>query len=151
MSVGQHTETVYDRLTRDWVEKFSSLTLTERESNISTERESSKSCPSNLTQGWALHKLKGGAVRFSNRVRQYLTSKFEIGLVSGRKEDPGQVAQDRRKAKSENGDRLFFREEWLTKSQIQGFFSRLSSSRKRKTGPANLKVGLKGLQIQSGL
>ena len=40
-----------------------------------------------------------------------------------------------RKAKAENGARLFSREEWLTKSQIQGFFSRLSSSRKRKTSP----------------
>ena len=40
------------------------------------------------------------------------------------------------KAKSENGDRLFSRDEWLTKSQVQGFFSRLSSSRKKKTDPA---------------
>ena len=40
-----------------------------------------------------------------------------------------------RNAKAENGDRLFSREEWLTKSQIQGFFFRLSSSRKRKTSP----------------
>ena len=49
--------------------------------------------------------------------------------------NPGQVAHDMRKAKAENGDRLYSREEWLTKSQIQGFFFRLSSSRKRKTSP----------------
>ena len=39
-----------------------------------------------------------------------------------------------RKAKGENGERLFSREEWLTKAQIQGFFSRLSSSRRRWAG-----------------
>ena len=40
-----------------------------------------------------------------------------------------------RKAKGEKGERLFSREEWLTKAQIQGFFSRLSSSRRRRVGP----------------
>jgi len=41
-----------------------------------------------------------------------------------------------RKAKGEQGERLFSREQWLTKAQIQGFFSRLSSSRKRRAGPS---------------
>lgn len=136
VSVGQHTESVYDKLKRDWVEKFSSLTIIEaRSETTTTERESGEPSPSDLSQGWALHKPKGGAGRFSDKIRQYLTSKFDIGVQSGRKEDPGQVAHDMRKAKAENGDRLFSREEWLTKSQIQGFFSRLSSSRKRKTSP----------------
>ena len=39
-----------------------------------------------------------------------------------------------RKAKGENGERLFSREEWLNKAQIQGFFFRLSSSRWRRAG-----------------
>ena len=138
ISIGQHTESVYDRLKRHYAVKFSSLNI-EGETTTSTETESStasSSSFSNLSQGWGLHKLKGGAVRFSDKVRQYLTSKFEIGVVSWRKEDPGQVAQDMRKAKSETGDRLFSRDEWLTKSQIQGFFSRLSSSRRKKPDPA---------------
>ena len=46
------------------------------------------------------------------------------------------VSQDMRKAKGENGERLFSREEWLTIAQIQGFFSRLSSSRRRRAGPS---------------
>ena len=41
-----------------------------------------------------------------------------------------------RKAKGENGERLFSRVEWLTKDQIQGFSSRLSSSRRRRAGPS---------------
>ena len=67
-------------------------------------------------------------------LRQYLTSKFEVGEQSGSKEDLRQVSQDMRKAKGENGERLFSREEWLTKAQIQGFFFRLSSSRWRRAG-----------------
>lgn len=39
-----------------------------------------------------------------------------------------------RKAKGENGERLFSREESLTKAQIQGYFSRLSSLRRRRAG-----------------
>ncbi|KAK3735903.1 hypothetical protein QZH41_001350 [Actinostola sp. cb2023] len=137
MSVGQHSTNIYDKLKRDWVEKFSSLTLDEGHTNVtSTEKESSEISSPTLNQGWALHKAKGGASRFSDKVRQYLTAKFEIGATSGRKEDPNKVAQDMRNAKTESGDRLFSRDEWLTKSQIQGFFSRLSSSRKRKLVPA---------------
>ena len=39
-----------------------------------------------------------------------------------------------RKAKGEKGERLFSREEWLTKAEIQGFFFCLSSSRRRRAG-----------------
>ena len=117
-----------------WVEKSSSLTLSEDDSTNVIERQGSEPFQSNLSEGWALHKPKGGAVRFSEKVRQYLTSKFEIGEQSGRKEDLRQVSQDMRKAKGENREGLFSREEWLTKAQIQGFFFPLSSSRWRRVG-----------------
>ena len=39
-----------------------------------------------------------------------------------------------RKAKGEKGERLFSWEEWLAKAQIQRFFSRLSSLRRRRAG-----------------
>ena len=119
ISVGQHTESVYDKLKRGWVEKFSSLTRSEDDSTSAIERQGSEPFQSNLSEGWALHMPKDGAVRFSEKVRQYLTSKFDIGEQSGRKEDPRQVSQDMRKAKGENGERLFSREEWLTKGQVR--------------------------------
>ena len=34
-----------------------------------------------------------------------------------------------RNARDEQNNRLFTREEWLTKTQIQGFFSRLAANR----------------------
>ena len=117
-SVGQHTEIGYDKLKRGWVEKFLSLTLSEDDSTSVIKRQGNEPSLASLSEGWALHKPKGGAVRFSEKVRQYLTSKFEIGEQSERKEDPGQVSQDMRKAKGEKGERLFSREEWLTKAQI---------------------------------
>ena len=99
LSLGQHAESMYDKLKRGWVEKFSSLTLSEGDSTNVIERQGSEPFQSNLSEGWALHEPKGGAVRFSEKVRQYLTSKFEIGEQSGRKEDPMKVSQDMRKAK----------------------------------------------------
>ena len=116
-SVGQHTEIGYDKLKRGWVEKFISLTLSEDDNTSVIKRQGNEPSQASLSEGWALHNPKGGAVRFSEKIRQYLTSKFEIGEQS-EKEDPGQVSQDMRKAKGEKGERLFSREEWLTKAQI---------------------------------
>jgi hypothetical protein len=36
-----------------------------------------------------------------------------------------------RNARDEQNNRLFRREEWLTKTQIQGFFSRLAANRRK--------------------
>ena len=102
-----------ESLDLSWVEKFSSLTLSEDDSTNVIKRQGSEPFQSNLSEGWALHKPKAGAVRFSEKVRQYLTSKFEIGEQSGRKEDL-RHSEDMRKGKGENWGRLFSREEWLT-------------------------------------
>jgi len=107
ISVGQHTESVYDKLKRGWVEKFSSLTLSEDDRANAIERQCSEPFQPNLSEGRALHKPKGGAARFSEKVRQYLTSKFDIGEQSARKEDPRQVSQDMRKAKGKTGSVCF--------------------------------------------
>jgi len=85
-----------ESLDLSWVEKFSSLTLSEDDSTNVIERQVSEPFQSNLSEGWAIHKRKVGAVHFSEKVRQYLTSKFEIGKQSGRKEDLRQVSQDMR-------------------------------------------------------
>ena len=78
ISVGQRKESVHDKLKRGWVEKFSSLTLSEDGSTNAIERQGSEPFQSNLSEGWALHKPKGGTVRFSEKERQYLISKFDI-------------------------------------------------------------------------
>ena len=83
--------------------------------------------------GWALLNSRPTQKRFSKKVSDYLQNKFEIGQQTERKEDPAQVADDMRRARNAKGERMFTRTEWLTKFQVQGFFSRLSA-RQRLTG-----------------
>ena len=60
-----------------------------------TKNEASGSC-SDLQLGWALHKPRNQAVRFTDEVKQYLTTKFDLGGRTGNKADPGKVAADMR-------------------------------------------------------
>lgn len=134
-------ESIYDALRRDWVEQFSSLTVTD---DAPREIAGARVCAEHmdsvlLPSGWALQKVRGGASRFTEKVRRYLSRKYDVGERTGRKADPEQVAQDMRTARDESGNRIFEREEWLTKSQIQGFFSRLTSSRRKLVCDTNLQ------------
>ena len=119
-------ETLYDQIRRDWVHRFETLSLNDETSSTAskaTSKEKLHHPP--LSMGWALHQ-KGSSKRFPTKVRQYLITKFKMGQETGRKEDPAQVAKDMRTALTGDGERFFNRTDWLTKSQIQGFFSRLS-------------------------
>ncbi|RMX43352.1 hypothetical protein pdam_00020481 [Pocillopora damicornis] len=51
---------------------------------------------------------------------------------TGQKASTEQVAKDMRNARTYDNQRRFGREEWLTKLQVQGFFSPLASSRRRQ-------------------
>ena len=86
-----------------------------------------------LEMGWAPRKSRSTQRRFSKKVSDCLQKKFEIGQQTGRKEDPAQVADDMRRARNANGERMFTRTEWITKLQVQSFSSRLSA-RQRLTG-----------------
>ena len=130
--LGRHSksEGLYDGLRRDWAAKFSSLTLESRISSTTEEAtgEVSSECSK---MGWALQKPKGGGTRFSDNVKVYLTEKFDMGETTGRKADPAQVSADMKKAKNTDGTRKFKRSEWLTKTQVQGYFSRLAAKRRK--------------------
>ena len=124
-------ECLYDKLRRDWVSHFQTLTMQGKGlTGASAAVKESLSSTPRLLKGWALHKKCRGA-RFPEKVRRYLIHKFNIGQGTGRKEDPAQVAKDMRTASTIDGERMFDRTEWLSKCQIQGFFSRLSASIKQ--------------------
>ena len=134
---GQHdkevtSESLYDSLRRDWASKFSSMTL-ESKMSLMTEKGTSVDRVRNecCDMGWALQKPKGGGSRFSENVKAYLSKRFDVGEKTGRKADPAQVAADMRKNRNSDGKRTFLRSEWLTKAQVQGFFSRLAASKRR--------------------
>ena len=71
---------------------------------------STNSC---LSIGWALKKGRTGRVRFSENVRRYLTTKFEMGERTGKKANPEKIARKMNDARNEWNERLFQREEWL--------------------------------------
>ena len=95
--------------------------------------------------GWALAKPSAGPSKFTDKVKKYLTAKFDLGEQTGCKADPLQVSNDIRKAEDAQNNRLFTREEWLTKSQVQGFFSRLAATKRRQQGSAEIELDQRDL------
>lgn len=130
LDVGKHTVSrvsQYDAIRRDWALKFPSVDTADVKS-CSSDSKGSKPLPGDIADapplqtGWALSKPRSN-VRFSQKVKEYLTARFSLGGRSGRKADPAQVAVDMRNAKNESNERLFTRTEWMTKTQVQSFFS----------------------------
>ena len=74
------------------------------------KNEASASC-SDLQLGWALHKLRSQAVRFTDGVKQYLTTRVEFGERTGNKADPEKVAADVRTSRNSDGSRMFERKD----------------------------------------
>ena len=138
LSVGKHTVSrlnQYDAIRRDWALKFSSVD-TSNNKNCSSDSRCPQTSPGDTTissplqRGWALSRPRS-TVRFSQKAKEYLTARFTLGERTGRKADPAQVAADMRNAKDESNERLFTRTEWMTKTQVQSFFSRLAATRRK--------------------
>ena len=70
------------------------------------KNEASASC-SDLQLGWALHKPRSQAVRFTDEVKRYLTTRFELGERTGNKVDPGKVTADMITSRKPDGSRMF--------------------------------------------
>ena len=138
---------MYDGLRRDWASKFSSQTL-ETKVSSTTEEASIEVRAFSCTMGWALQKPRGGGTRFSESVKAYLSKIFETGEKTGRKADPGQVAADMRKARDIDGARKFKRSEWLTKTQVQGFFFRLAALKRGKGASSQVLDEDEGIIIE---
>ena len=140
LDVGEHSVSrisQYDVIGRDWALKFSSVDTDIK--RCSSDSKGSKTLPGDIADapplrtGWALSKPRS-SVRFSQKVKEYLTARFSLRERSGHKADPAQVAVEMRNAKNESNERLFTRTEWMTKTQIQSFFSRLAATRRKDQG-----------------
>ena len=91
--LGEHSkieasESLYDSHRRDWAIKFSSLML---ESKIATFEVTGKVKSEVCKMGWALKKTRGSGTRFTEKVKEYLSSRFQTGGRTGRKADSTQV------------------------------------------------------------
>ena len=100
---------LYDKVPKNWENQ--KLT-----SNKSSTGLSVNSTNSRLSIGWALKKGRTGGVPFSENVRRYLTTRFEMGERMGKKANPEEIECQMRNARNERNERLFQREEWLTKT-----------------------------------
>lgn len=83
-----------------------------------------------LPMGWALKSSHVKRTRFTQKQRDYLSSKFRIGESTGQKADAASVSKSMTPAGDSNGNRLFSSSEFLTSQQVSSFFSRLSSKPK---------------------
>ena len=57
--------------------------------------------------GLALHRPREGSIRFTDKVKKYLTVKFDPGEQSGLKADPQRVSNDMHNTRDEQNRRLF--------------------------------------------
>lgn len=77
-----------------------------------------------LMKGWGLKSRKAHVI-FSADQKKFLNEKFQIGQITGIKEDPVSVSLEMQSAVL-NGKRRFKREEFLVPQQIASYFSRYS-------------------------
>ena len=124
---------IYAKLKQDWVAMFATVQTEEYQSQHNQPHTHSKESVPEANMGWALAKARSGSSQFSEKVKDYLTKRFDIGEKTGQKVSAEQVAKVMRNEKTHDNQRLFGREDWLTKLQVQGFFSPLGM-RKKKAG-----------------
>ena len=146
---------VYDAIRKKWASRFTTIQIERNKSRLqggdtSETLTQDQGTTSSVAQGWALHKIRGGGTQFSQNVQDYLTSKFDFGKKTGQKCDADQVAKDMRNAKTVDNQRMFTRDEWLTKTQIKGFFSRLASSRRKGRGTPATPLSAEDEEINAG-
>ena len=72
----------------------------------STCAHSEKSVPE-ANIGWALAKERSGSTQFSEKEKDYLTKKFDLGEKTGQKPLAGQVAKEMRNVRIHDNQRRF--------------------------------------------
>lgn len=111
-----------DVLKTQYIKKLSETQVTSKEVTLSgncSEIESRQT----LSQGWGI-KLERKNRRFTENQKSFLIERFNIGVQTGRKEDPENVSLLMRSIKKSDGSRRFVLTEFLSSQQIASFFSR---------------------------
>ena len=119
-------ETLFDKAAQQYAELLEGhAVVVPLVSTVSTRAGHTDSQP----MGWALKPRATRRTRFTANQKSYLTTKVKLGKQTGSKADPAAVARSMMCAKDATGDRLFSSDEFLTATQIAGFFSRLASKK----------------------
>ena len=72
--------------------------------------------------------------------KDYLTARFLIGEKTGCKAYPNQVEKDMRTSRNPSNECKFICIEWLKKTQIKEFISRLAASRCKENGLVGMSL-----------
>ena len=110
MKEERQSETLYDKLCRDWVGMFiMSVNVTEDITCTPGNQQSvngSLSSDQAVSMGWALPKPRAGSSRFTDKVKNYFTARFDLGEQTRCKADPQQVSNNMRTARDEQNNWL---------------------------------------------
>lgn len=124
------TMSLLDNAKLKYSQKLMSGMANMRISNAEVSASNHSFTTTGLKQGWALKTTKTSK-HFSDRQKKFLEEKFMLGETTGKKSDPNTVAKQMRAARGADGERLFSSEEYLSATQIQGFFARRAKSLKK--------------------
>ncbi|XP_052062189.1 uncharacterized protein LOC127702135 isoform X1 [Mytilus californianus] len=127
--IGKHflqlqRETTYDKIRHQWAQLCNEVVFTTKNKSTLTDGTEKEFSTSNM--GWALKKGRRIS-RFPESVKNFLLAKFEEGNRTGKKCNPTSVAEEMKKMKNSNGEKMFPINHWLNASQITSYFSRLCS------------------------
>ena len=103
---------------------------TRKQQSVPVNSAAATYCASDKCQmGWAL-KSSAKKLRFSEKQKKFLDAKFNLGEQTGEKSSGEDVARQMRRARGEDGKRLFAVDKFLTPQQITSYFSRMAAKRK---------------------
>ena len=133
--LGAHTRaleriTIYDIAKLSYAQHLQEGQVRERPSIAVTSSNTINRESHVLPMGWAL-KQSSNKARFSERQKQFLDERFNIGERTGKKSNGEDVAQQMRRVCRPDGNRLFYVNEFLTPQQISSYFSRMAAKRKK--------------------
>ena len=139
MDTGKHRleverESMYDRVRRKWAAMVTGVMFAPNVPSTSLHSEDSSRAaraPALRPLGWPL-KVAKRPTRMTDKVKTFLTRKFEDGLRTGNKADPVQVAREMKTLRDEDGQSTFKPEEWRTAQQISSLFSRQTVVQRHK-------------------
>ena len=95
--------------------------------------------------GWALAKPSAGPSKFTDKVKKYLTAKFDLGEQMGRKADPLQVSNNMRKAKMRKTIGCLLEKNGCPKARCKVSFLASQQQKGRQQGSAEIELDQRDL------
>ena len=122
-------KTLMDRAAVAYTKRLEGQTSSVPEAILNTRPEYTLSASEKISMGWTSKTRSTRRSRFTASEKVYLTNRFKLGEQTEQKADPATVAWAMVSAKDASGNCLFAGDDFLSASQIAGFFSCLSAKK----------------------